>query len=178
MRVRQAAEGAAELLELLLGVDRRGGRRLRGDQAPVVSGAEALAGVEGDLLGAARAPELVDAGVLGDLVDPGLERDRPVGLAHAAQRGDEDLLRDVLRAAVVLDHAEHVGGDAALIPAVELLEGAVVAAPHGRDEAGVEVALGRLGGHDDRYIHDHRSPAHSSILRACRVEGPARCAPA
>ena len=133
--VGEAAERAAEVVELLLGVDRVVRGRLAGDEAAVVGLAEALAGVHRDLLGAAGAPELVDARVLGDLVDPRLEGDRAVGLAHAAQRGDEDVLRDVLGAAVVLDHAEDVGGDAALVARVELLEGAVVAAADGRDEA-------------------------------------------
>ena len=82
---------------------------------PWSAGPRPSLGVVGDLLGAAGAAERVDARVLGDLVDPGLEGDRPLGLAHAAQRGDEDLLRDVLGAAVVLDHAEHVGVDAALV---------------------------------------------------------------
>ena len=93
-----------------------------------------LLGVEGDLLRAARAAELVDAGVARDLVDPRLEGDRALGGAHAAQRGDEDLLDEVLGTAVVLDHAEDVGGDAALVAAVELLEGAVVAAADRRDQ--------------------------------------------
>jgi hypothetical protein len=125
----------------------------------VVGLAEALAGVHRDFLGAPGAAELVDAGVLGDLVDPRLERDRAVGLAHAAQRGDEDILRDVLGAAVVLDHAEHVGGDPALVARVELLERAIVTAADGGDERGVARPLGhcRLGGRGHRCIHDHRS---------------------
>ena len=73
--------------------------------------------------------------LLGDLVDPRLERDRSLGRAHPAQRGDEDLLGDVLRAAVVLDHADHVRVDPPLIARVEGLEGTIVAPPYGRDEA-------------------------------------------
>ena len=148
VRVGEAAEGAAEVVELLLGVDRVVGRGVAGDEAALIGLAEALAGVHRDFLGAPRAPELVDAGVLGDLVDPRLEGDRAVGLAHAAQRGDEDLLRDVLRAAVILDHAEDVGGDAALVARIQLLERAVVAAAHGGHEVGVGGSLRRLGGTD------------------------------
>jgi hypothetical protein len=166
MRVREAAEGAAEVVELLLGVDRGVRGRVPRDEAALVGAGQALAGVEGDLLGTARATELVDAGVLRDLVDPRLEGDGTVGLAHAAQRGDEDLLRDVLGAAVVLHHPEHVGGDPALVAAVELLEGPVVPPPHGGDEVGVGVALGRLRDCGDRRIQDHRCPTHSSVLRA------------
>ena len=98
----------------------------------VVGGGEALVGVVGDLLGALGAPERVDAAVLGDLVEPRLERERLLGLAHAAQRRDEDLLRHVLRAAVVLDHPEHVGVDAPVVALVEDLEGAIVAAADAR----------------------------------------------
>jgi hypothetical protein len=160
MRVRKAAKGAAEVVELLLGVDGGVGRGLRSDQAPLIGAAEAVAGVEGDLLGAPGAPELVDAGILRDLVDPRLEVDRPLGLAHAAQRGDEDLLSDVLGAAVVLDHAEHVGGDAALVAAVEPLEGAVVALAHRGDELVVGAALGRVADCGRRRIQNRRSPTH------------------
>ncbi len=142
--VRQAAERAAQVVELLLGGDRDVRHRLGGDEAAVVGGREALVGVEGDLLGALGAAELVDAGVLGDLVDPRLERDRALGLAHAAQRGDEDLLRDVLRALVVLDHPVHVRVDAAVVALVERLEGAVVAAAHLSDQLVVADGAVRL----------------------------------
>ena len=124
----EAAEGAAQVVERHLLVDRDVGRRGRRDEAAVVAGREPLVGVVGDLLGAPGAPELVDAGVLGDLVDPRLERDRPVGLAHAAQRRHEDVLRDVLGAGVVVDHAVDVGGDPPVVALVESLERAVVAA--------------------------------------------------
>ena len=137
--LRQAAERAAQVVEVLLGGDRRVRRRAGADELGVVGGREPVVGVVGDLLGALGAAERVDAAVLGDLVEPGLERERLLGLAHAAQRGDEDLLRHVLRAAVVLDHAEHVGVDAALVALVEDLEGAVVAAAHRGDEALVGV---------------------------------------
>ena len=41
-------------------------------------------GFERDLTRAPRPAELVDAGVLGDLVNPGLEGDRALGRAQAA----------------------------------------------------------------------------------------------
>ena len=100
----------------------------------MVGGRERVVGVVGDLLGALGAAERVDAAVLGDLVEPGLEGERLLGLAHAAQRGDEDLLGHVLGAAVVLDHPEHVGVDAPLVALVEDLEGAVVAAADRGDQ--------------------------------------------
>ena len=105
-----------------------------GDEPHVIGRREPVVGVVGDLLGAAAAAIGVDAGVLGDLVDPRLEGDRPLGLAHAAQRGDEHLLRDVLGAAVVLHHPVGVRGDPALVARVELLECAVVTAAHGAHE--------------------------------------------
>ena len=130
VRLGQAAERAAQQVEVLLGVHGRLRARRGRREAPVVGGGEAVVGVEGDLLGAPPAAVRVDAGVLGDLVDPGLEGDRALGLAHPPQRGDEHLLGDVLRAAVVLDHAVAVRGDPALIARVEDLEGAIVAAAH------------------------------------------------
>ena len=129
--LRQAAERAPQVVEVLLGAERVVRLGPVGDEPAVVGGRQPVVGVEGDLLGAPAAPVRVDAGVLGDLVDPRLERDRPLGLAHAPQGGDEDLLRDVLRPAVVLDHAVDVGGDAALVAGVEHLERPVVATPHG-----------------------------------------------
>jgi hypothetical protein len=100
----------------------------------------------------------VDARVLGDLVDPWLERDGTFRLAHPAQRGDEHLLRDVLGSAVVLDHAADVGGDAAVVAGVELLEGAVVAAAHSAHQV-VVGALRRASGCLDgrRVSRSHRS---------------------
>ena len=131
-------------------------------------GARPSSASQRDLLGALGAAELVDAGVLGDLVDPRLERDRPLGLAHAAQRRDEDLLRDVLGAAVVLDHAEHVGVDAPLVALVERLEGAVVAAPDGRDEAlvaGPSAAPAPASTGAVQRRHSFPYPRRSSLLR-------------
>jgi hypothetical protein len=46
-----------------------------------------------------------------------------LGGAHAPQSRHEDVLRDVLGAAVVVDHAVDVGPDPPLIAVVELLEG-------------------------------------------------------
>src|SRR4051794_1442469 len=146
VRVGQAPERAAQRLELLLGGERRVGRRVGAREAAVVWRAEPLVDVVGQLLGAAGTPERVDARVLGDLVDPGLERDLTLGGAHAAQGADEDLLRHVLRAPVVLDHPEHEGVDAPLIALVERLEGPLVP-PSDRGHQLVIGALERRAGH-------------------------------
>ena len=132
--LRQAAERAAQAVELELGRDGRVRGGAGGDELGVVGGREGIVRVVGDFFGALGAAEGVDAGVLGDLVEPGLERERLLGLAHPAQRGEEDLLRDVLGAPVILDHPEHVGVDAPVVALVEQLEGPVVAAPDPRDE--------------------------------------------
>ena len=134
MHVRQAAERAAQARDVLLGSDGLDGSGAGADELAVVVGRQAFVGVVGDLLGTPAAAERVDARVLGDLVDPRLEGDRPLGLAHAPQGGDEDLLGDVLGAAVVLDHAVDVGGDPPLVAAVERLERAVVPAAYPRDQ--------------------------------------------
>ena len=154
-------ERAAQVVEVLLGGDRGLGRRVGADQAPVVGGGQTLVGLERDLLGPARAAELVDAGVLGDLVDPRLERDRAFGLAHAAQRGDEHLLRDVLGAAVVLDHADDVGMNPPLVARVQGLEGAIVPAPHRGDQP---VVVAGLCNHPWRCLGDARSPTHGGTF--------------
>src|SRR5437588_6850299 len=77
--------------------------------------------------GPLNAPELVDAGVLRDLVDPGFERDRAIARAHPAEGRDEDVLSYVLRAAMVPDHSEHVREDATAIALVELPKSALIA---------------------------------------------------
>jgi hypothetical protein len=79
-------------------------------------------------VGSAAAPKFVDAGVSGDLVDPGLEGDRPLGFPEAAERRDEHVLGDVLRPAVVRHHSEHIGADLQPVAAVQLLEGPIVTA--------------------------------------------------
>ena len=118
-----------------------------------------LSVIRSDLFGAkvdsraAAAPVCVDAGVLRDLVDPRLERDRPLGLPHPPQRGDEHLLRDVLRAAVVLDHPEHEGADPALVALVEELERAIVAAAHETDELVIARTVTTLCERDARVPH-------------------------
>jgi hypothetical protein len=132
--VRQPAERAAEVVEVLFGVDRGVRTRSGGDQPPVVGRRQPVIGVERDLLRTPAAAVGVDARVLRDLVDPRLERDRPLGLPHAAQGGDEHLLRDVLGAAVVLDHAVDVAGYPPLVAGVERLERALVAVPDGAHE--------------------------------------------
>ena len=128
--VRQPAERADSWSSCCLAASAMLGHRLGRDEAPVVGGREALVGVEGDLLRALGAAELVDARVLRDLVHPRLERDRALGGAHAPQGRDEDLLRHVLSALVVLDHPVHVRVDTAVVALVERLEGPVVATAH------------------------------------------------
>ena len=130
MGLRKAAQRAPEMVELLLVVERDVRRRVAGHEPAVVGGAEALLGVVGDLLRAPRATELVDARVLGDLVDPRLEGDRAVGLSHAPQRRHEHVLGDVLSPGVVVDHAVDVGGDPPVVALVEALEGAVIPRAH------------------------------------------------
>jgi hypothetical protein len=98
-------------------------------------------GLERHLLDAPGSPELVDAGILGDLIDPRLERDRPVSAAQTAQGRDEDLLGDVLGTSVVPDHPEHVSADPPAVAPVELLERAVLTAPDRRNE----LLIGALG---------------------------------
>jgi len=85
--------------------------------------------VEGHLEAAARPSQLVDAGVLGDLVDPRLERDRPLGVPKSAQGRDEHLLGDVLGAVGVGQDPAHVGADPAAIAREQLLERIVFTAP-------------------------------------------------
>ncbi len=91
-------------------------------------------GLEGNLLGALPATGLVDTRVLGDLVQPRLDRDRALALAHAPQSGDEDLLSDVLRAAVVADHPQDVGEDPPSVTSVQLAECPLVAPSNGTDK--------------------------------------------
>jgi hypothetical protein len=129
MSVGEPIEGAAQVVELQPRVEGGVGRRL--DAADAL---EAVVGVVGDLLGAPRAAEGVDARVLGDLVDPRLEGDLGVAYADTPQRGDEYVLGDVLGAAVVADHPLHIGGDPPLVAPVELLEGSVVARADRADE--------------------------------------------
>jgi hypothetical protein len=153
VRVAQAAERAAEMVELLLDVDHGVGGRVAGDELADVGRREPFVGVVGDLLGAPRAAVRVDAGVLGDLEDPRLEGDRALRLADAAQRGDEDLLGDVLGAAVVLDHPEDVAGHAALVALEQQLERPVVAAPHAIDERMVARPFDRFRPLRERGLH-------------------------
>ena len=163
----EPAERAAEVVEVLLGLDGGVRRGPGADQLGVIGGRERVVGVVGDLLGALGAAEGVDAAVLGDLVEPGLEGQRLLGLAHAAQRGDEDLLGDVLGAAVVLDHPEYVRMDPALIALVEELEGTVVAAPDRSDQTLVGVrGASRIPGR--RRCGAGHSPTHCfRVLSRC-----------
>ena len=75
-----------------------------------------------------NASQLIDAGVLCDLVDPGFEGDRAVARAHPAQGRYEDVLDYVLGAAVVPDDAQHIREDAPAVALIELSEGALVPA--------------------------------------------------
>ena len=120
----------------------------------------------------ARAPERVDAGVLRDLIDPRLEDDLAVGLAHAPQRGDEDLLRHVLGAAVVAHHAADIRRDPPLIALEQQLERTIVACPHSGDKAEVIHASVRCFRHDCDGRHlaspipNARNPTVASRIRA------------
>ena len=103
MELGHPAERAAQILELLLALDRDVGAG-RGARDSSFSPPRSLPfRVERDLAAAPSPPELVDAGVLGDLVDPRLERDRSFGLPQPAQDRDEHLLGDVLGPVDVAD---------------------------------------------------------------------------
>jgi hypothetical protein len=133
MTLGQAAKGAAEILQLLLALqDRRRGGSERQQRAPT-SGQLGL-GVEGDLTVSEGAAMLIDTGVLGDLIDPGLEDDRLICGPQPAQGGDEHLLGHVFGSAVVGDAAMDVGGDPVAIARVELFERPVIPIPGGDDE--------------------------------------------
>ena len=71
MKLRHPPEGAAQVIELLLGLD--GDVRARGDREQVVGSAFGLARlVKRHLVAALRPPELVDSTRSGDRADPGL----------------------------------------------------------------------------------------------------------
>ena len=168
VRLRQRAQRALEALERLACLDRLGDGP-RADQAALVGGAERLVVVVGDLLGPARAPVRVDARVLGDLVDPGSERDRAVRVAHAAQRVEEHLLGDVLGATVVAHHAADVRGDPALITLEEDLERAIVSVADACDELVIVVIAQSSADRLPRARH-RQYPGH---LRMVSVPGAA-----
>ena len=65
---------------------------------------------------------------------------------------------------------QHVGGDAALVALVELLEGAVVAAADGGDERGVVRILAAPAGPRSPTRRRHRSPTHRGS--SCRTRAP------
>lgn len=150
--LRQAAEGAAQVVELELALDLEVGRRGQRQRA-AIGVRDPVVGLERHLFGTPRAPEVVDAGVLGDLIDPGLEGDRALGVPHPPQRGDEHLLGDVLGTAVIADHPEHVGADPLAVAPVPLLEGPVIATAN-RGHAGLLVARRGSLGHAWRRGHD------------------------
>ena len=173
--VRIDVEGAEVIVPRRVEHEHPSGRRA--DEAAVVGGAEALVGVHRDLLRAARPAELVDARVLGDLVDPRLEGDGAVGVAHAAQRGHEDVLGDVLRPGVVVDHALDVGADPPVVAAVEPFEGPVVTRAHPRDgvapdEARLLLAAPAQAGLDRAaLLHEVVAVEVEADLEAQRVAG-------
>ena len=113
--------------------------------------------VDRHLLRAPGAAEVVDAGVLRDLVDPGPEDDLLVGAAQGPQGGHEGLLHDVLRPPVVGHHSAHVADHAVAVPAEQRLERLVAALPGGCDQ----LIVGRLRG---RRCHQrfHRGSPTSS----------------
>jgi len=129
-----------------------------------VVGAAGVFSVKGNLVGAGAAPEVVDAGVAGDLVDPGPEGDGSIGLAHAPKRGEEDLLGDVLGPAVIAHHPADERRYAAVIARVELLEGVLVARPHGSDQR-IVVPVGAPGlrPDQDEPVHRTLSTAATSV---------------
>ena len=130
----QAAEGAAQVVERCLLSTAAGGRRARSRAARARPRRSSSSALERHLARRGDAAELVDAGVLGDLVDPRLERDRLVARAQPAQRRDEHLLGDVLGAAVVAHQAEDEGADPVAVAGVQLLERPVVAVARGGDQ--------------------------------------------
>ncbi len=146
MGLRQAVEGAPETLERLLGLDLAVGGRVAVDRRALAAVVvEVALGGQRDLTHAARSAELIDARVLGDLVDPWLEGDRLVGLAHPSQGGDEDLLDEVLGTSVIPHHAEDVGRDPGPVARVELLERLVTSLPDGSDKVVLGARRGGLG---------------------------------
>jgi hypothetical protein len=129
----QAAERSAQVGELLLALDRDVGGWDPGDQPRVATG-ELVIALERNRLLATGATEVVDARILRYLVNPRLEQDRTLAGPDPAQRRDEDLLRDVLGAAVVADHPVHVSPDLPAVARVERLKRSVIATPHGSDQ--------------------------------------------
>jgi len=164
--VRQPAECAAQIVQLLAALERSVWGRAARDEGGSLA-LSVVIRIERHFLGPARAAELVDAGVLGDLVDPGLERDRPVGRAHTAQSRDENLLGYVLGAPVVADHPQHIRDDPPAVTRVELAERPVVAAPNRADEiiiAGPENWLSRAYRRNDRPTSRETCPTRNYEL--------------
>ena len=88
LHVGQLVEGAAQMIEALLGDQRRLRQRAPGHAALIGPGKPGL-GVHRDLHRARRAPMGVDCRVLGDPVDPGSKGEFAVGLADPAQGRQE-----------------------------------------------------------------------------------------
>jgi hypothetical protein len=129
----QASKCAAKVVELLAALE-RGMRRAHARFEPALRSIGLVAGVERNLLRAACSPELIDARVTRDLVDPRLKRDRPLGRSHAPQGRDEDLLADVFGPRMITEHPEDVGDNAPAIARVQLAKRSVVAASRRRDQ--------------------------------------------
>ena len=110
------------------------------ERRPFLLRAEVV-GVDRHLLGPPRPAQVVYAGVLRDLVDPGAEGDLLLGAAQGPQRRHEGLLDDVLRAAVVGDHAPHVAHDPVPVAQEQGLEGGITAVSC----RGHELLVARLG---------------------------------
>jgi len=70
---------------------------------------------------------VIEAGVLRDLVDPGLERDLAVVGAQIAQGRHERVLDDVLRPRVVRHDPAHISGDPIPVSPEERFERSVAA---------------------------------------------------
>ena len=151
MVLREPAEGHAELVEALLVEERVLRARVRhADEPQLVGRPQRVVRVDRDLLGATRAPVVVDGRVLRDLEDPRAERDRRVGRPQAPERGQEDLLDEVLGEAAVAHARADEAGDLGAVAPVELFEGVVVATPYSRDQLIVARGIPR-GRHTARH---------------------------
>ena len=116
----------------------------------------ALVGVERHLAGALAAPELVDAGVLGDLVDPRLERRSSCSLARRRRSADMNTSWAMSSARPWSCTRPRMNArDPLAVARVQLLERAVVAAACGVDQLAARCRR-ELRGHAERQCHtDH-----------------------
>jgi hypothetical protein len=124
LRLRKVLDVGDDLAELLAPVD-----RVRGGHAPV-----ALEHVHRVEPRRDRAPQVVQAPVARDAVEPRARVDRPVVGEHRVEGGGEHLLQNVLG---ILGGAEHVaaeGEQPRLVTLEQRVEGAVVPAPDEGDQ--------------------------------------------